>query len=335
MCIPVDIKHLRYPESVIQSFVIIMSDLEVIVLPSPSVNFRTLTELRVVLGNLKHRMPLDVALTADFTIRNETRHSVRSNLLTVRDVNDPQLEQFVETIWDQVYPKMGHGVSNFESVKFSEVAVQFKEHRVRKTCPCCKNTVRKTRFAEHVQTCGFGRVCHRCEKEIDGDMVDHRQTCYVKSFPCRICHVHFATGNARIAHERKCRAKEITQPEAVLKKAHVAAGYNVEASAMQGRFKVLSIPVPMAIGPDYRGVFGDMEEQLVTILEELIGTGIRINMGLDVDMTQHINGDAHRHFFQSNASTLTAGSNVYTAIRELAETVVTKVLVLTYFPHFR
>ena len=49
----------------------------------------------------------------------------------------------------------------------------------------------------------------------------------------------------------------------------------VTNSALNGRFKIISLPVPAEVGPDYQGVFADMEEHMLAVLEELLGNGVK------------------------------------------------------------
>lgn len=100
----------------------------------------------------------------------------------------------------------------------------------------------------------------------------------------------------------------------------------VTNSALNGRFKIISLPVPAEVGPDYQGVFADMEEHMLAVLEELLGNGVKFYVSLQLDMKQYINDDKLRHAFHSHPAELLQSSDIRDTLRSLSPNIVEQVI---------
>lgn len=139
-------------------------------------------------------------------------------------------------------------------------------------------------------------------------------------YSCPKCDARFTTGVARAAHERRCTSVELSAPSN-----RSRVDVPVVRSALDGRFKMISLPVPEEVGADYQGVFTDMEDQLVAILEEILGCGLKVYLSLQLDMVQYINGDKLRQGFHSPTLELLQTTDIRATLQSLTPSILEQV----------
>ena len=154
--------------------------------------------------------------------------------------------------------------------------------------------------------------------------------CSVRWYICPKCDGKFTTGIAKAAHERRCVSAQLTAPTN-----RPRLDIPVVKSALNGRFKMISLPVPKEVGADYQGVFTDMEDQLVAILEEILGCGLKVYLSLQLDMVQYINGDKLRHGFHSPTLELLQTTDIRATLQSLSPSVVENVRILLICFHYK
>lgn len=100
----------------------------------------------------------------------------------------------------------------------------------------------------------------------------------------------------------------------------------VTKTAHKGRFKIISLPVPGEVGPDYEGVFAEMEDHMMAILEDVLGNGVKFYITLQLDMKQYINADKLRHAFHSHPAELLQTTDIRSTLRSLSPSIVKQVI---------
>lgn len=146
-------------------------------------------------------------------------------------------------------------------------------------------------------------------------------SCNVRWYDCPKCDARFTTGNARTAHVRRCTTSQLSAPSK-----RVRVNIPVTKSARKGRFKIISLPVPEEVGPDYEGVFAEMEDHMMAILEDVLGNGVKFYITLQLDMKQYINADKLRHAFHSHPAELLQTTDIRSTLRSLSPSIVKQVI---------
>ena len=286
-----------------------------------SPNAGAIHQIRRLVDGLQPRFPVDVWMSAEVEARACEKFVAELVPITVSSVGDPRIEEFSAHLWDLVLPKIGNTIEHYDSVQFSNMVLMVRDHRRRsQTCPGCGKDYSYQRFMNHLKTCRSGAICVRCLAVVQGSMTEHKASCSIRCYKCPKCDARFTTGNARTAHVRRCTISKLSAPS---NRARV--NIPITKSALNGRFKMISLPVPVDVGPDYQGVFADMEEHMVAILEDLVGRGIKFYISLQLDMRQYLNADKLRHAFHSHPTELLQTTEIRETLRAHSPSIIAQV----------
>jgi len=260
--------------------------------------------------------PIEVVMRANVTVDNVPKvYTARTLFIHKIDNYNKSLlkDDFDENmIADITYDKDTGKSTEINFVRFTlETCSHIKDKR---NCPVCNRTVCRNSFAKHFLDCSKGRGCSICQLIVpDGDLASHRDTCGNRTYDCRVCNRTFTTGSGRAAHEKKCRvssdsSSSTSDSNQKKLKESVSSKYS-EISAIEGRFRIITLPV--GSGTDHEGVFSDLREQICLVLQDVMGTGVKSYIVAEVKMRKLLEeSTTSETFFQSTAAIVIHSSNI-------------------------
>ena len=141
---------------------------------------------------------------------------------------------------------------------------------------------------------------------VPGDLKTHKESCGVRKFCCRLCDKEFSTGGSRAAHEKICRKADTEVVEPQSKRQRVLPSKYHQRSAINGRFRVITLPV--GYKTDHEGAFVELRDQIRMVLDESRASGIKAYLVAEMKMKQLLDDTKtdNAYFPSSHAIILTS-----------------------------
>ena len=225
----------------------------------------------------KESLPIQIQLFADLVLDGVSK-TYETRIVVVHRVDNCYLDILGEDIGDCMMADM-----EYDSVTGNFTSFTWRGHRLSvsklpremKTCSICKAEMLVKDFHKHMRDCAGNRFCIICNLFMEGDVNTHQRTCSNRTYDCRICMKQFSTGHGRALHEKKCRKTESTSSRSKKLAQENTILNNTEA--IGGTFRVISLLV--IPNPDYEGVLDDRRDQIIDILRNCLGRGIKFLSG--------------------------------------------------------
>ena len=265
------------------------------------------TEATIV--RLQERFPIEVSMSSIVKVDGVSKvYRTRVQIIhTLDSFNRTLLETdfednvFADTTYD---PTTGRATA----IVWDRVYLEICDHvRGKKTCHICRRSVLSPSFAAHFRQCSKGKGCSICQLVVPGDnLAVHRETCGVRKFECRVCGKNCPTGGSRAAHEKICRKAETEVVEPQSKRRRTNPLKYHEKSAIQGRFRVITLPV--GYKTDHEGAFVELRDQIKLVLDENRGSGLKCYLVAEMLMKQLLDDTktSAAYFPSSNATILSS-----------------------------
>ena len=182
--------------------------------------------------------------------------------------------------------------SRYDSITLIVKAIKPRQ----RACPKCNKLMRSDNIARHLKSCGKDSFCHVCQKEVDGDVEKHVETCCVETFSCKVCSRHFNTGARRTAHEKQCSTRIS------------------EETAIGGLFRIVTIK-PSVKTDDFVGFFKEEYLHIIKILKVRMNPTLKFYFTMKLNMIKLVGDDKMVAVFNTSATTLLQIANAFPLIK--------------------